>query len=146
MEYTDFTSEFKNLSIAEIDDDASYVYESHWDPDIKGAYFAVTISETGRYSFQVDQTPERSFTGDKQMKYRYPEVWMEVGQMLGKKKMKKFPAHVSKRRSVSQWYDLEPGTYVTFVRIKFDPKFEEDFELVLAVYSEIACGIRIATE
>lgn len=63
MEYDDFTKEFKNLSIAEINDDASYVYESHWDPNMKGAYFTVTINEKGKYSFQVDQTPERSFTG-----------------------------------------------------------------------------------
>ena len=57
------------------------------------------------------------------MRYKYPQVYMEVGEILGKKKIKKFPAYISKRRTVSQWYNLEPATYITYVRIDFDRNF-----------------------
>ena len=39
-----------------------------------------------------------------------------------------------------------PGTYVAFVKIDFDKKFEKDFEVTLAIYSEFACGIHIASQ
>jgi hypothetical protein len=32
MNFDDFTNEFENLTIAEINDNASYVYESSYDP------------------------------------------------------------------------------------------------------------------
>jgi hypothetical protein len=45
------------LTIAEINDNASYVYESSYDPDKKGVYFAIKILNDGKYSLQVDKTP-----------------------------------------------------------------------------------------
>ena len=38
-----------------------------------------------------------------------------------------------------------PGVYVAYVKIDFDKKFEKDFEVTLAIYSEFACGIHIAS-
>ena len=81
MGYEAFVNEFRNITVAEIDDNASYVYESFYDPDIKGAYFTIHVSKSSSYSFQVDKTPERSFTGDKQYQYRYPEGWLEIGKI-----------------------------------------------------------------
>ena len=63
MEYDDFTYEFRNLTVAEINDNASYVYDSYYDPEIKGAYFTINVMHPSSYSFQIDKTPERSFTG-----------------------------------------------------------------------------------
>ena len=57
MSYDDFTTEFKILTIAEISDNASYVYESSYDPDKKGVYFSIKILNEGNYCFQVDKTP-----------------------------------------------------------------------------------------
>ncbi|MCB0482885.1 MAG: hypothetical protein KDC83_15760, partial [Flavobacteriales bacterium] len=47
--YDDFIVEFRALTIAEIDDDASYVYKSYKDPSCEGAYFKVDIFQAGTY-------------------------------------------------------------------------------------------------
>ena len=63
MEYDDFISYFTKISSAEIDDNASYVYESYFDPNCEGAYFTISIVHDGVYCLQVDKTPERKYTG-----------------------------------------------------------------------------------
>lgn len=83
MQYEDFVQEFRNITIAEINDNASYVYESYYDPECKGAYFTIKVCHPATYSFQVDKTPERSFTGNKQRSYQYPEAWLEIGRLEG---------------------------------------------------------------
>ena len=60
------------MTVAEINDNASYVYESCVDRECKGVYFTINITKHGKYSFQVDKTPERAYSGDKQMNFRYP--------------------------------------------------------------------------
>ena len=62
------------MTVAEVNDNASYVYDSFYDPQAKGAYFVIDILHDSKYSFQIDKTPERSFTGEKQINYRYPEA------------------------------------------------------------------------
>ena len=57
MSFDDFIYEFRNVTIAEINDNASYVYESFIDRRKKGVFFAVQIKNPGNYSFQVDKTP-----------------------------------------------------------------------------------------
>ena len=49
----------------------------------------------------------------------------------------------SRRRTLFREHDLSPGTYVAWVRVDFDPYFEEEFgfEVTLAVYGEYACSI-----
>lgn len=49
------------LAIAEIEDDASYVYKSYKDPECKGAYFAVEVPIAGTYSLCVAKTPARFY-------------------------------------------------------------------------------------
>jgi hypothetical protein len=58
---TDFFSEYRALTIAEIIDNSSYVYETAKDPFREGVIFKVDIREKGRYSFQVDKTSKRSY-------------------------------------------------------------------------------------
>ena len=57
MSYEDFLQEFMYIEVAEINDNASYVYESFIDRRKKGVFFAVQIKNPGNYSFQVDKTP-----------------------------------------------------------------------------------------
>lgn len=57
MPYDDFCAEFRSLTVAEVDDNASYIYKSVKDKQCKGVYFAVDILKEDIYSFQVDKTP-----------------------------------------------------------------------------------------
>lgn len=43
MSFADFLYEFRNVTIAEINDNASYVYESFVDQHSKGVFFTVEI-------------------------------------------------------------------------------------------------------
>ena len=47
MSYDDFIAEFRALTVAEIDDDASYIYKSAKDPELKGVFFKVTVVQAG---------------------------------------------------------------------------------------------------
>ena len=53
---------------------------------------------------------------------------------------------LSPRRTMFTPCDLTPGKYVSYVQIKYDPNYEQDFEVTLAVYSEYVCEIRLATK
>ena len=81
MTYDDFLSEFRALAVAEINDNASYIYKSVKDPKGKGAYFKLEIVQKGLYSLQVDKTPERSFPDQRQNHYRYPEARLELAKL-----------------------------------------------------------------
>ena len=74
-----FWDEFRKCTIVEINDDASYVYKSHKDPNGEGCYFKLEIQQQGTYSIQVDKTPERSFEDSRQNAYRYPRANVELG-------------------------------------------------------------------
>ena len=63
MSYKDFLKYFKYVDIAEIDDTASYTYESYLDYEMNGVFFTIRIYHEGEYSFQIDMTSERSFIG-----------------------------------------------------------------------------------
>lgn len=54
-------------------------------------------------------------------------------------------SYKNKKRVMYKSYKLTPGDYVAYVKIDFNPKYEEDFEVNLAVYSDFTCGITIAT-
>lgn len=57
MTYDAFIDEFRALTIAEINDNASYVYKSLKDKNSEGVYFKIEIAQSGYYSLQVDKTP-----------------------------------------------------------------------------------------
>ena len=103
MEYDDFVREFRNITIAEVNDNASYVYDSYYDPEIKGAYFTIDVLHNAEYSFQIDKTPERSFTGEKQRRYQYPEAWLEIGRIDGNN-IERFQGYISRRRTLFKSY------------------------------------------
>lgn len=100
MPFDDFLLEFRDLYIAEINDKASYVYESFHDPEAKGVYFTIQIVHEGLYSFQIDNTPERRFTGDKQLQYRYPPSHLEVKKVGEEGKVSPLFETTSKKRTL----------------------------------------------
>lgn len=57
MTYDAFIQEFRSLTVAEINDNASYIYKSMKDRYNEGVYFKIEIVQPGHYSFQVDKTP-----------------------------------------------------------------------------------------
>ena len=61
MTYDDFVNNFRMLTIAEINDNASYVYSTQKSTAAKGNYFRVKIMKEGNYSFQINQIPERTY-------------------------------------------------------------------------------------
>ena len=62
MNYEDFIMEFRTLTIAEVDDQASYYYSSQNDPSKEGVYFTLQVEKKGLYSLQLNSTPERLCT------------------------------------------------------------------------------------
>lgn len=72
MPFDAFWNEFRSITIAEINDNASYIYKSCKDQQKEGCYFKVEIKKDGLYSLQVDKTPERSFEDKRQSDYNYP--------------------------------------------------------------------------
>ena len=102
--------------MSEINDNASYVYKSIYDPHSKGVYFKVKIIQPGSYSFQIDNTPERSFTGEAQNRYRYPNAWLDIGK-LEKTHTKRLQGFMSRKRTLFKNYDLMPGIYIVNVKI-----------------------------
>ena len=143
MTYDAFISQFRALTVAEVNDNASYIYKSMKDRYNEGVYFKVEIVENGTYSFQIDKTPERSFTENVQEVYSYPEATLQLGQIVGSS-CRRLQGIRSSRRTLFKQYDLTPGVYVAFAKVNFNPTFEKDFEVNLAVYAEYACDIEVA--
>ena len=71
------------MTIAEINDNASYLYKSHKDRNKEGCYFKLDVKKEGTYSLQVDKTPERSFEDARQNDYNYPTAKVELGLLAG---------------------------------------------------------------
>lgn len=69
-----------------------------------------------------------------QQNYRYPEAHLEFGKIEANK-VERFRGLISSRRTLFKSFDLTPGNYVAWVKIDFDPNYDQDFEVVLAVYS-----------
>ena len=68
--FEDFLKQFVYFSIAQVDDEASYIYKSCKDEKLEGVYFAVDIAKSSTYCFQVDKTPFRSFHKDIQQELK----------------------------------------------------------------------------
>jgi hypothetical protein len=52
---------------------------------------------------------------------------------------------MSSTRTTALKYKLSPGTFIAKVVIEFDPKYETDYDVNLAVYAEYPCNIELAT-
>lgn len=97
------------------------------------------------YSLQVDKTPERSFEDKLQNSYNYPTAKVDVGVLNGNN-IQKLPAFQSNARTTQQKFNLKPGTYIVKVRIDFDPQWEKDYDVNLAIYAQYPCVISLASK
>jgi hypothetical protein len=143
MPFDDFWNEFRSITIAEINDNASYMYKSHKDQNREGCYFKIDVKKEGTYSLQVDKTPERSFEDKLQESYNYPRATVELGLVSGGS-TQKLEGFASSQRTTQKKYRLQPGTYIVKVLVDFDPKYEKDYDVNLAVYAEFPCVISLA--
>ena len=144
MPFEVFWNEFRVITIAEVDDDASYIYKSHKDPNKEGCYFRIEIQAKGMYSLQVDNKPERSFEDKKQRAYQYPNATVDVG-IYNNGSVKRIQGFAGRKRTLFQKYDMNPGIYIVKAKIDFDSNFEKLHDVVLAVYGEHACKVELAT-
>lgn len=144
MPYDNFCAQFRAVTVAEVDDTASYIYKSVKDPDCRGVYFGVDIVKEDLYSFQVDKTPERIYPDKYQSMFQYPEAIIQIGKINGNQ-CQKFQGIRSAKRTSVQKQRLTPGRYVVFVRIAYHKDFEDMYDVNLAVYAPTACNINLAT-
>jgi hypothetical protein len=140
-----FWSEFRSITIAEIDDNASYLYKSYKDKQKEGCYFKIEIKKDGQYSLQVDKTPERSYEDKLQNDYNYPTAQVELAILNGNN-IQKMQGFQSNARTTQQKFNLKAGIYIVKVRVDFDPKWEKDFDVNLAVYAQYPCVISLASK
>jgi hypothetical protein len=96
------------------------------------------------YSLQVDKTPERSFEDKLQNDYNYPTATVELGVLNGNN-IQKLPAFQSNARTTQQKFNLKPGTYIVKVRVDFNPQWEKDYDVNLAIYAQYPCVITFAS-
>ena len=145
MTYEDFMREFRTITIAEINDDASYVYKSTKDPDNKGVFYKLDILQAGTYSLHVDKTPERSYPDKIQDQFRYPNSELHIGKNV-EGSIENAKASQSSRRTLYKGFSLDPGSYIVKVKIDYDGKFEKDYDVNLAVYAEFPCQLSWASQ
>lgn len=132
------------MTVAEIDDNSSYIYKSHKDPGNKGCYFKVIIHKEGNYSFHVDKTPERILEDSRQSAFRYPIAEIEIGRHQGGEVADKKSGN-SRRRTLYKDWDLDAGEYIVFVKVHYDAQYEKDYDVNLAIYAEFPCEICLAS-
>lgn len=93
---------------------------------------------------QVDKTPERSYEDKLQNDYQYATAVVELG-FMNNGQIQKLQGIQSNQRTTQQKYRMNPGFYIVKVKLDFDPKWEKDFDVNLAVYAEFPCIITYAS-
>lgn len=56
----------------------------------------------------------------------YPDSSLEIGK-IGETSSEMLDGCTSRKKTMFKNYKLMPGDYVAYVKINFDPKYEEDF-------------------
>ncbi len=51
----------------------------------------------------------------------------------------------SSSRTTFQKYKMQPGVFITKVTMDFNPAYEKDFDVNLAVYAEFPCKVSLAS-
>ena len=146
MEYDVFVSNFRMLTIAEVNDNASYIYSTQKSTASAGNYFMVKILKEGSYSFQINQIPERTYPDKDQESHKYADATIKIGKVLGNGKYQEFEGSTSAYRTLFQRHTLTPGDYAVWGKIDFNQKWERDYELTLAIYADYVCEIKDITE
>ena len=139
-----FWQEYRSITIAEVNDTASYIYKSAKDRNEQGVYFKLEIKKAGIYSLQVDKTPERSFEDKRQNDYQYARTTVTLVH-LNNGQAEKMQGFMSSQRTSFQKYEMQPGTFLVKVQMDFDPAYEKDYDVNLAVYAAYPCVLTLAT-
>lgn len=93
---------------------------------------------------QIDKTPERSFEDKLQNDYNYPTALVELGLVNGAS-IQKLQGFQSNARTTQQKFNLKAGNYIVKVRIDFNPQWEKDYDVNLAIYAQYPCVITLAS-
>lgn len=51
----------------------------------------------------------------------------------------------SNARTTFEKYNLKPGTYIVKVHLDFDPSWDKEYDVNLAVYAQFPCIVKLAT-
>lgn len=138
--YDDFIKDFRILNVAEVNDEASYVYHVQRPKKRKGCYFKVSIFKEGKYSFQLNQTPDRAYQEQHQKMYKYQPATLLIGRVEGKL-IEYYEGSQSAYRTLFKKHRLPPGEYIVFAKIAFNEQFEMDYEVTLAIYGDYVCEV-----
>ena len=80
-----------------------------------------------------------------QNQYEYPEATVGLG-FLDNINIQKMQGFKNNARTTQKKYKMNVGTYIVKVRIDFNPQWEKDFDVNLAVYAEYPCIITLASQ
>lgn len=141
--YDQFIAEFRMMTCAEVNDNASYVYLTQKSTKQLGNYFKVEILREGEYSLQINQIPERAFEDKLQDQYSFAMATIIIGRIMGPNQIQWFEGSQSAYRTLFKKHILPPGQYIVFGQIFFNEKWEKDYELTLAIYGDYACKITL---
>lgn len=125
LQFQQFLTEFRSITVAEINDNASYICESYNDLTKSGVYFNVSIKQTGYYSFQVDKTPKQLLISKKLIGYKYPKGVIRIYNMYQNNKL--IHEFQDCQRVTSRKFLLAKGHYLVYVNINFDKAYDEDY-------------------
>lgn len=139
----DFYDSFSMVTVAKVEDDYSYV-TCRQDHNFKnGMYFKVVIETGGTYSFQFEQTPFRSF--EDKFSYKFNDLTLLVGRATEKGIQYMEGCYIA-----YQWaektYQLEPGSYVVYVKDNNKNKQEEPGKFGLSIYGQFLCRMQPASK
>jgi hypothetical protein len=93
---------------------------------------------------QVDKTPERSFEDKRQNSYQYPRATVDLGYYQNGS-VQKLQGFSSNKRTTFQKYKMKPGIYIAKVVVDYNPSWENEFDVNLAVYAQYPCEVKLAT-
>ena len=79
-----------------------------------------------------------------QNSYRYPNAKVDLG-FWNNGQVQKLQGFSSSKRTTFQKYNMRPGTYIAKVVMDFDPKWEKEYDVNLAVYAQYPCEVKLAT-
>ena len=138
----DFFNCFYRISVAEINDNASYIYSTQKSTVEEGSYFKVTIYEAGNYSFQINQTDSRCYTEEERKVYRYVNSTLKFAKVLGNDEYEELEGISETKRTLFKKHYLQPGEYMVWGRIQYNKTYEKDYDLTLAVYADYVCEVQ----
>ena len=89
--------------------------------------------------------PERVFEDKLQDQHEYMMATMLIGKIVGPYQVQWFEGTQSNFRTLFKKHRLPPGQYIVYGKIRFEAKWERDYEVTLAIYGDRPCRISAAS-